>query len=284
MTAGRRVTARRLQDVADQLTGHDLKLLHSVSRLRFMRGDQLTRLHFSDRPTPQARARATRRALSRLMDVDCLERLPRRVGGARSGSAATCFYLGLAGQRLAMERGWQPMRRKRRALVPGTMFLAHALQVAELHTLLYEADREEKLELLELAAEPACWQRLSGDRGQAARLKPDSFARFFLGDWEELRWLEVDMGTEGSGAIERQLRRYLAFQATGQFQAEHGVFPRVLWLTPDAARAAAIWGCVDRLPKTSRALFAAAPFADLIPTLVSPEEQHTSNGKRERQE
>jgi hypothetical protein len=133
-----------------------------------------------------------------------------------------------------------------------------------------EANRSGRLELLELAAEPACWQSLAGNRGQVATLKPDSFGRFGIGDFEDSYWLEVDMGTEGSGAIDRQLRRYLDYQASGRIQAELGVFPRALWLTPDAERAAVIGECIKRLPSLGREPFMAAPFADLITTLTDP--------------
>jgi hypothetical protein len=266
MTA-RYMTAAATRALEARLTERDNAVLKSVSDLRFMTGDQLARMHFDG-----TNQRTARRALLRLVRLDVLARLPRVVGGVRSGSGGFVYHLGLAGYRLAVERGWQPMRRRRRSLAPGTLFLAHSLQVAELHTLLIEADRSGRLELLELAAEPACWQSLAGNRGQAATLKPDSFGRFGIGDFEDSYWFEVDMGTEGSGAIDRQLRRYLDYQASGRVQAERGVFPRVLWLTPSPERAAVIGECIERLPKADREPFTAAPFVDLITTLTNPKD------------
>jgi hypothetical protein len=270
MTARRNVTAAVLDALREELTERDDLLLRSVSELRFLSGDQLVRLYFNDSDDPVSNARAARRALLRLVRLGCLDRLPRRVGGVRSGSGGFVYHLGVAGQRLAMERGWQPMRRRRRSLVPGTLFLAHSLQVAELHTLLREADRSGRIELLELVAEPACWRSLAGNRGQAAMLKPDSFGEFGSGDFVDSYWFEVDMGTEGSTAIGRQLKRYLDYQASGQIQAERGVFPRVLWLAPSRERAAVIGECIGQLPKARREPFTAAPFADLITTLTNP--------------
>ncbi|HEY5051935.1 MAG TPA: replication-relaxation family protein [Solirubrobacterales bacterium] len=264
MTA-RYVTAATVQALEARLSGRDKAVLKSLSDLRFMSGSQLTRMHFDG--TDQ---RTARRALLRLVRLDVLARLPRVVGGVRAGSGGFVYHLGLAGYRLAMERGWQPLRRRRRSLAPGTLFLAHSLQVAELHTVLTEAERSGRLELLELAAEPACWQGYTGNRGQAATLKPDSFGRFGIGDFEDSYWLEVDMGTEGSGAIDRQLRRYLDFQASGRIQAERGVFPRTLWLVPGAARAWVIEGCIERLPRPSRELFAAAAFPELLHVIGDP--------------
>jgi len=268
MTA-RYVTRAVLHELEAELTEHDEALLRRVSELRFVSGDQLRRMHFAD---VQDSARAARRALLRLTRLDCLQRLPRQVGGIRRGSAAYVYHLGLAGHRLAMERGWQPMRRRRRSLVPGTLFVAHSLQVAELHTVLVEADRSGRLELLELAAEPACWHSFTGVRGQAARLKPDSFGSFGIGEFEDSYWFEVDMGTEGSAAISRQLRRYLSYQAVGQIQAERGVFPKVLWLAPSPERAAVISECIRWLPRADREPFVAAPFADLMTTLIDAED------------
>jgi hypothetical protein len=270
MTA-RYVTAATVQALEARLSERDYAVLKSVSDLRFMSGAQLARMHF-DGDGSAVRTRTARRTLLRLVRLDVLARLPRIIGGVRSGSGGFVYCLGLAGYRVAMERGWQPLRRRRRSLAPGTLFLAHSLQVAELHTLLIEADRSGRLELLELAAEPACWQSLAGNRGQAATLKPDSFGRFGIGDFEDSYWFEVDMGTEGSGAIDRQLRRYLDCQASGRIQAERGVFPRVLWLAPDAERAAVIGESIERLPRLGREPFTAAPFAELLTTLADPQE------------
>lgn len=113
------VTAARLERVDARLTDHDRAVLHSVSDLGFVSGDQLARMHFAGRDDADAAARAARRALVRLVRLDCLARLPRRVGGERAGSAGFVYRLGLAGQRLAAAHGWQPERRGRRSHVPG---------------------------------------------------------------------------------------------------------------------------------------------------------------------
>jgi hypothetical protein len=137
--------------------------------------------------------------------------------------------------------------------------------VAELHTLLVEAERSRRIELLELSAEPSCWRRYGGIGAQRAlTLKPDSFARIGLGEYEDSYFLEVDRGTEGSATIERKLREYVAYEATGIEQDSRGVFPRVLWLTPDESRAAAIEASVRRLKPGSRELFAVASLSDAI--------------------
>lgn len=259
----RRYSSEASVDAADlRLTERDRSLVRSVSDLRFVSGDQLARLHFIE-ADQQAQARAARRALVRLVRLDVLARLPRRVGGVRAGSAGFVYHLGAVGYRLAVRCGWQPERRRRRSDIPGTAFLNHSLAVAELHTLLVEADRSRRIELLELSAEPSSWRSYGGvgaQRGQT--LKPDSYARLGLGEYEDSYFFEVDRGTEGSTTIERKLREYVAYEASGIEQEARGVFPRVLWLTVDASRAAAIEAVVRRLPKASRELFAVALLGD----------------------
>jgi hypothetical protein len=255
----RYVTKAVLGELQAQLTDHDLVVIRRVSGLRFVSGDQLARLHYDD-----SSARARRRALSRLVRLDCLARLPRRIGGGSNGSKHFVYFLALAGQRLAMGRGWLPTHRTRRPEVPGTLYLGHALQVAELHTLLVEADRQRRLELLALDGEPVCWRSDGGIGGQRRTLKPDSYVRLGAGQYEDSYFIEVDMGTEGSQALENKLRQYAAYQATGQEQAERGVFPKTLWLTPDAERAVVIEACVERLPRSAHVLFQVAPFKDAV--------------------
>lgn len=266
--SARRATTALIQSLQERLTDLDLEVLKSVSDLHFVSGGQLTRMHFAGGSDPVVEARAARRALVRLVRLDCLARLPRRVGGVRAGSSGFVYALGLAGQRLAVLHGWQPERRGRRSHVPGTFFLNHSLAVAELHTLLIEGDRSRRVELLELSAEPACWRSYGGIGAQGqATLKPDSYVRLGVGKYEDSYFVEVDMGSEGSQTLGRKLKDYVAYEASGIEQDRRGVFPRVLWLTPGAERAEAIGRCVRRLPPASRELFAVALQADAVDTV-----------------
>lgn len=255
----RYITAAVARDLDAQLTDQGRAVLRSVLELRFVSGDQLTRMHFVG-----ADPRAARRSLLRLTRLDVLERLPRVVGGVRAGSAGYVYRLGLAGQRLALQLGWIPERRRRRSRVPGTLFLSHALAVAELHTRLIEADRAGRLELLELSAEPACWRNYGGVGAQRSTLKPDSFLRLGVGEYEDSYFIEVDRGSEGSRALDRQLRAYAAYFDSAREQTERGVFPKTLWLVPDDRRVSAIEDCVLRLPREKRELFQVGLFADAV--------------------
>lgn len=267
--SARNITAAVVKKLRGQLTEQDYALVRRVSDLRYVSGSQLTRIHFAGSSDAVVNARAARRALLRLTRLGCLERLARRVGGARAGSAGFIYRLAPAGQRLAVERGWQPEGRRRRSQVPGTLFVDHALKVSELHTLLTEADRSRRIELLELDAEPACHRRYGGIGGQLRVLKPDSFARLGAGDYEDSYFIEVDMGTEGSRALERQLKDYLDYEANGAEQAARGVFPKCLWLAPTPKRVSAIEGCVAGLPPSARELFQVALFTDSVEVMSS---------------
>jgi hypothetical protein len=257
------LTSARLRELAAALSDRDYAVLQEVAALRFVSAAQLARLCFADRQRPAADVRAARRALLRLTRLGILERLPRPVGGVRRGSAGFVYQLAPAGQRLAVKHGWLPARRSRKPLIPGRLFVRHALSVAELHTRLVEGARAGQFELLERAAEPACWR--SFDASQP--LKPDSFARLGIGDFEDSYFIEVDRGTEGSAAIERQLAHYLAYHQSGREQAAHGVFPRVLWLAPDRERMEAIAGVVGQLLPAERELFAITLFANALSVL-----------------
>lgn len=264
----RYLTAAAYRELAAQLSERDLAVLQHISDMRFASGSQLTRLCFDLSNDPAANARAARRALLRLTQLGVLERLPRSVGGVRAGSAGYVYRLGLAGQRLAVERGWQPERRRRRSLVPGTLFVRHALMVAELHTLLIEGDRSRSIELLERAAEPSCWRKYDGLGGPRRTLKPDSYVRLGVGDYEHSYFIGVDRGTEGSRALERQLQLYIAYYNSGAEQAQRGVFPRVLWLAPTAERVGVIEASVAELGAAERELFQIAVFGSALGAMV----------------
>lgn len=56
------------------------------------------------------------------------------------------------------------------------------------------------------------------------------------GDYEEHTFLEIDLGTEHVPRIQAKCRMYAAYAATGVHQAEHGLFPQVVWLSSDPGR------------------------------------------------
>jgi hypothetical protein len=267
----RYVSGSALRDLLLQLTARDRRLIRSICELRFVSASQLDRMHGEPGLSVASRARATRRALARLGSLDCIVMLPRRIGGGQSGSAQSVYRLGLAGQRIAIERGWLSAARTRRSAVPGSLFVAHALAVAEVHAQLVEADRGGRLALIERSAEPACWRSFGGIGSFASRqLKPDSFVRFDAQDWEHSAFIEVDRGTEGSRTIARKLGAYLDYHRLGQEQERYGVFPKVQWLTTTPSRLGLIETEIEQLPKGGRKLFGVALLDDVVEAVMAP--------------
>lgn len=264
----RNLSAEQIRRLAQRLSARDWQVVRFVSTLHFTSGAQLARLCFADSDDPAANARAARRALLKLVRLGLLARLPRPIGGVRAGSAGYVYRLGLAGQRLAVMESWQPARRWRRSLTPGTLFLRHTLLVAELHTRLLEAERTRRFELLALEAEPTCHRDHHGPNGQGQTLKPDSYVRLGLGEYEDSFFIEVDRGTEGSRALDAQLARYLAYYESGVEQTTRGVFPKTLWLADRPERAPVIAECIDSLPPAEQELFATAPFDEAVEVMA----------------
>lgn len=75
-------------------------------------------------------------------------------------------------------------------------------------------------------------------------LKPDLRVVIGLEDYELHWFVEADLATEHLPVIRRQCAAYEQFRATGRYQAEHGLFPTVLWVAPDEVRAAALRAAV----------------------------------------
>lgn len=269
----RYVSGAALRDLLAQLTPQALSVIRTAAELRFVSSSQLNRMHGNQELGTASRARAMRRALVRLAALDCLVKLPRRIGGGRSGSDDSIYRLGLAGQRIAIENGWLSAARTRRSAVPGSLFVAHALAVAEVHTQLVEADRLGRLELLERSAEPDCWRSLGGIGSFGCKqLKPDSFVRFAFGEFEYSVFIEVDRGTEGSRTIQGKLGAYLSYHRLGIEQERCGVFPKVLWLTTSPSRIELIETEIAQLPRQGRELFGVALLDDAIGALTAPDE------------
>lgn len=192
----RYLTTARLRKLESHLGKRDLAVIRELATPRFLRGEQVARLCFTAPDQATANLRSARRALQRLVLLGVVERLPRRIGGNKSGSGSFVCHLNAAGQRIAMHRGWLPQGRSRRPSLPGRLFVDHALDVAELHARLVESARTGSVELLERAGEPACWRSYPG-----GQLKPDSYFRLGTGEYEDSFFIEVDRGTEAAGPL-----------------------------------------------------------------------------------
>ena len=154
--------------------------------------------------------------------------------------------------KLLAQRGFQP----RRLDAPGSLYVAHTLACTEFVVELHEADQVGELECIEVQSEPACWRGFLGPGAARLVLKPDLFVRVGAGSASEDRWfIEVDLATEASGTLRTKATRYLAHYRSGSEQAEHGVYPRVLWAVPNEYRAGQVTDALRHLPDEATRLF-----------------------------
>jgi hypothetical protein len=259
----KRLSARQLEAISVRLTDRDRQALATVGRFGVMSGAQLQALLWAE-IAPSARGRVARRGLSRLVRLDVLQPLARRVGGERAGSASTTFAVGRAGQYL-LNSG----RRVRAAYTPGARYLAHRLAVAQLYIELVTAEREQRAELEIFDPEPECWRPYMAGFGARQVLKPDAFLKLAAGDYEFSWFVEQDMATEALSTVKAKALRYHEYFQTGSEQAARGVFPRVLWVVPGSGRAEAVRDTLTQLPAETHRLFAVASTDQVLALLTS---------------
>ena len=234
--------------------GRDLAMLRDVGRLGHASADQLRRLHFAE-GSEVGRRRRAQAALRRLTEDGYLHRLPRRVGGAGSGSAGFVYGLGYRGQRLVFPLLF-PGRRARTPEEVGTSFVGHSLAVAELVVQLVEAERGGRCSDLVLETEPSVWRDYLGTHGAKRSLRPDLGVRLSVSGQQLVWFVEVDRGTEGLRRIRAKGRQYLEYWRTGQEQHRlSGVFPKVLWSVPDRRRKELLLRAFGELPPPAGEMF-----------------------------
>jgi hypothetical protein len=227
-------TAARLDRIASELSDLDWSLLSFVATCRLATSKQLIRRFWVGDPKAEpAKARAGSRALKRLSDWRVIDPLPGRArGGVRGGSATLVYAVGVAGRKLLAQRGLH----LRRLEAPGERFRNHILACTELVVELHVAEARGDLDLIEVQQEPACHRAFLGAWGSRLWVRPDLFARVGVGALEDRWFIEVDLATEHSGTLAAKAERYLSHYRSGAEQSEHGVYPRVLWVVPDAPR------------------------------------------------
>jgi len=242
------VNARHASSLSDQLGGRDHAILTDLERFRLLTTRQVQRLHFADHASNLAAARACNRALLRLREFDLIAPLQRRVGGVRRGSASYVWQLAATGERFL--RATRGQAHRRRFMEPGTPFVNHTLAVAEVAVWLLNADRAtEGFTIEQLGTEPNNWRRYLGSAGETRWLKPDLYVVTSHNEvdgvgYEEHTFLEVDLGTEHLPRIQAKCQMYAAYARTGAYQAAHGLFPAVVWLSPGQARRTALQAAV----------------------------------------
>lgn len=225
----------------------DQEILNSLEQFRLLNTRQIQRLHFADHRSELAAARAAARVMQRLEALGVVSSLERRIGGVRKGSASYIWQLAATGERFL--RAIRGQAQRRRFMEPGLTFVNHTLAVSEVAVGLLAASRDvEGFTVEKLVTEPQNWRSYLGPHGETRWLKPDLYVvtvhQDADGEYEEHAFLEIDLGTEHLPRIQAKCRMYAAYQATGAHQAEHGLFPAVVWLSPNPARKATLRAAV----------------------------------------
>jgi hypothetical protein len=224
----------------DDVRNRDRELVRQVAELRLMSGRQIEATHFPPGAyaSSETASRRCRQVLARLVRDGRLHRLDRRVGGVRAGSSSFVYALGAVGHRLIEDD-----RVRSRRYEPSAVFVKHQLAVSQLVVELILAAQRGEIELLRVEGEPSCWRNVPAV-GRVV-LRPD-LSLVLSSDELEYRWfVEVDRDTHHRPAILRKARLYESYYRTGVEQANSGVFPRVIWITPTATRGAALRNTLD---------------------------------------
>jgi hypothetical protein len=227
---------RLLSQLSEALSERDLRILHDLEEFRLLTTRQLQRLHFADgHATISAATRACTRVMSRLKGHGLVATLSRRIGGVRQGSSGLTWQLAATGERYLRAARGDPKRR--RYSEPTATFVEHTLLVSELAVLLREHARNEPdWAIAHLAAERRAWRAFSGPHGTAEWLRPDLHLITTDTDFEEHWFIEADRAREHGPQLLRKCHTYVRYMRSGRYQAEHDVFPTVLWIVPNLAR------------------------------------------------
>lgn len=229
---GRRVNWTRVAALADRLSERDREIIQALDTVRLLSGAQLERLIFPAHSL-SARAHARRRVLNRLVRLEIITTLERRIGGVRAGSNGLVYCLNRFGQRLAdFLNGSTPETRTRTPRTPGTMYLSHTLAVTEAFVSLAEWSRAGSASLRAFSAEADCrWAD-----GNGGLLRPDALVIVENDTHEAATWLEIDQGSEDLARIRCKLMAYERFARSGA-DGPSGFLPCVLFATKDDQRA-----------------------------------------------
>lgn len=246
----RRVGRRVLAALDSQLSARDREVLERVSEHRFLTTHQIQAFCFTEHQSNESAGRTTRRVLSRLQRDGLLHAFDRRIGGVRSGSAATIWHLTAAGLRLVHTDA-----KRRRTGNPSERFLAHSLAVGDVHVLLSQHRRIEAIEDVVVEVEPVSWRRYQGPSGEPRWLQPDLYAEITTSDFVDRFFTEVDLGSESLPTLMSKCEQYEQYRRSGAEQEKHGSFPLVLWLLTSAERAHKLEQAIRRSTKLTEAMY-----------------------------
>lgn len=260
------ISRNELRRIASQLSDRDWSILRFIRRHHYANTTQIRRQFFRGHASIPAAARACARVLDRLYQRRIVGRLERRVGGIMHGSSSYVWCLDVIGDRLSR----QPSDPRWRPYEPSVAFLDHTLAITETHVQLSEAESASAFELRDIAIEAEAWRDFVTPGGTRTVLKPDLKITVGIDDYLDHWYLEVDRGSESLPVLMRKCRSYDHYRRTGRAQAEHGVFPRVLWMLPDTRRVERLRAAIDAEQNLPAKMFVCTTRDLLIETLRDP--------------
>ena len=232
-------TSAHAQEVRDRLSERDLAIIQTLGMVAVASSQHLESLHF-DGLSASSRPRQRSNVLNRLTKLKLVARLPRNIGGVRSGSSGYIFVLDLLGQRLLGRR------KIRKPPSQSWSYLKHFLAITDLFVSVVESERDGRLELRRFVTEPHCWNLIEGE----VNIRPDAIVTVkpAVGDWIDHWAVEVDRATERPIRIREKLLHYhQAYQGGGVLRGSK-VFPKVLLTVPDEQRLEECLRVIERLP------------------------------------
>lgn len=266
------VTASRVEAVLSRMNAPQRAILADLGRLGVITGKQCQRLHYGDSP---AAGRLSRKQVGQLYHWQVLARLGwlGRVG--QPGSTGYVYGPGIVGQRLLDPNRSRYFPR----WTPRPSFLRHAIAVSELYVSLREIENINSIDLVAYDSEPACWRPYFGSGGARSILKPDALAIVGTKDLEYSYFVELDCATEHRPKIIIKAKNYIRYWQSGREQAETGIFPFVLWVAPDAQRAAFLIDTLATLPAEYWQLFVVTTAGKAAREIASGDVEAISNRK-----
>lgn len=261
-----RIGQAEIRHRASQLSDRDWAVIRFVRQHRYATTAQIRRMFFTAHTSQSAATRACLRVIDRLLTQRIVTRLERRVGGVRHGSAAFVWGLDVIGERLIRADG----DARHRVHEPSVAFLAHTLAITETRVRLHEAATSDAFSLKLVQVETEAWRTYVAPSGTTSILKPDLMVTLRSDAYDDHWYLEIDLGTESLPVVLRKCRTYEEYRRAGCAQAEHGVFPRVLWVLPTPARVTHLNAAIAAEPRLPDRLFTCVTREELVSTLRNP--------------
>lgn len=252
-----------LRHPPEPLPRADDALLQALGTVHVATAAQLASLE-GDQP-----GRTTRKRLSRLESYGLVRRFINTARDHKIGPAGYIFVLTGRGARLAGRPEALGLR-QRKIWHPSQAFIDHWLAITDLYVRLVASARAGDLRLREFRAEGDAKRSYRDSYGRLQILRPDACVRLATGDMLLSWFVEIDRATESPRRIAAKCHAYRAYELSRQEQRHHPVFPGVLFIVPDEARARVIRRVIAGQPSDARGLFWVATKAEAIKALTHP--------------